>query len=340
MPDLEVALKPPTNEKGEVELYEPGEIPPYWQETLKRYGIRILQLAMTFGLVIPDYTMRDYIEHAIETPGGGYETIDIWGVQRSKKSCRTLILAHWVFDDWDTVIKEMVLMPDAHGLHGYENRGFLQKLQSIDKGKRTPFLAWDDVTVGMPSGTFKTDIEQYAAVDAAWAAIGTKITVMVLNNPLIDRLGRNIKDNITLEVYLGRNQVEQIERFVRLPGLRQVESNFFKIQVEPLHVFDWRYVPSDVFKQYFDLRLEIADFAIKKMGKAFKDEAAILSDMLNFRMIMNEHIIGPASLLNYMRAGFLAGEKIDGKFYVAKKDWEKFKQDLENTPDRRVGKRH
>jgi len=318
-------LTPEVNSEGEVQLYEPGEIPPYWQDTLQRMGIRVLRLAMTFGLVIPEYTMRDYIEYAAES-NAGFETIAVWGLQGSKKSCRTMIMSHWVYQDWDTVLEEMVLVPNAAGLPGYEKRGFLQKMKSIEKGECIPLLAWDDLTVGMPSASFKTDIEQYGAIDSAWAAIRTKIKVVVLNCPLIDRIGRNVKDNISMEVFLGRNQVELIERFVRLPGLKHLESNFFKVQVEPLHVFDWRYVPRSVFQEYFDLRLQIAEFAIQKMGKAFKDEAALQEDMMTPFQIMNEITIAPSTLNDMLKRNFIPSEKINGKIYIRKNDFEDFKK--------------
>ena len=101
-------------------------------------------------------------------------------------------------------------------------------MQSISKSDVMPLLAYDDYTVGMPSSAFKTDIEMYGAIDSMWAAIRTKVKVVVLNCPLIDPLGKNVKDNVTIEVMIGPNQVEQIERWIHLVGLKQAESNFFR----------------------------------------------------------------------------------------------------------------
>lgn len=284
---------------------------------------------MTFGLVIPEYTMKDYIFHAIEAPNG-YETLDIWGRQGSMKSNRTLQIAYWVYGDWDIAIKEMVLMPNASSIPGYEDRGFLQKMQSIQKGEAIPLVSWDDLTVSMPSSTFKTDIEIYGAIDAAWAALRTKVKVVVLNNPLIDRIGKNIKDNITLEVMIGPNQVEQIERWIRLVGLKQENSNFFKVQVEPLHRFDWKAVPKDVFKEYHNIRLEIADYAIHKLGEAMKDEASIQEDMIPMDEMWKTTPVSLTTLNDMIKRGFIAHEKINGKIYVHKDKWQSF-VDFENS---------
>jgi hypothetical protein len=308
----------------EIPQYEPGEIPPQWQEALQRYGISVLRLAMIFGYIIPEYTMRDYVEYAIESPGG-YETIDIWGVQGSKKSNRTMQIAFWVYGDWDVVLREMVLVPDAKDLAGYEDRGFLQKMKSIARGRVKPLVAWDDLTVSLPSSSFKTDIDVYGAVDAAWAAIRTKIKVMVLNNPLIDRITKNIKDNVSIEVMIGRNQVEQIERWFHLVGLKQQNSNFFKVQIEPLHKFDWRQVPVDVFREYQNLRLEIADYAVHKMGKAMDDSGGLEGEWLNPIQIMNEIDIAPSSLNDMYKRNFIPHKKVNGVIWVSKQDFDDFK---------------
>jgi len=196
-----------------VEL-EPGEIPAYWREV----PYRVLQYALTFGHVIPGYTCKNYVEHAIEKMG--YETILDWGTQGSGKSNRLLQHGYWVYEDWDEVLKNIVFKPYA------KERGFIQKLKNIMRGERVPWIGWDDVGVHFPSVSWRTEVEKYEAVDSAWTSIRTKVSVISLNIPLIDRLAKNIKDNLTMEEFLGRNQTILIERYVRLPGLKQVESNF------------------------------------------------------------------------------------------------------------------
>lgn len=318
------------SDDGEVQLVElePGQIPKHWDEFLSRHNIKVLKLAMTFGLVIPGWILKDYLMWAVHKPGGGFETVNLWGKQGSKKSCRTCIMSHWIYSGnnpedesaWDTVLKEMVLMPDAKDYPGYEQRGFIQKMKSIKKDDRAPLLSWDDVTVQMPSASFKTDVKQYAAVDSMFAAIRTKVSVILMNCPLIDRLGRNVKDNITLEVFIGPNQVELIERFVRLPGLKHLESNFFKVQVEPLHKFDYTYMPKPVFQEYFDIRLEIADFAVHKMGKAFGDEAEIMEEMLTIPQAAQKLGIAINTMTNYTTRGVIPSLSLNGRKYVEVKD--------------------
>ena len=299
----------PEEEIDFVEL-EPGEVPKHW----RNIPFRVLQHALTFGLVIPGYTCKNYIEHAIETKG--YETIELWGIQGSGKSNRLLCHGYWVYGDWDKVLANIMFKMEG------EDRGFIQALKNIPFGQRKPWLGIDDVTVHYTSSTWKTDIRKYEAVDAAWAAIRTKVNVISLSSPLIDRLAKNIKDNVTLEVFIGRNQVELVERFVRLPGLNQVESNFFKLQVEPLHKFNIYDVPTDVFREYWDLRLTLADEAIGKLGAAYGEEDD-LDGYIALPTIVSDLELSPNTVIHLASKGAIRAKKVGRLMYVFKEDYDK-----------------
>lgn len=276
-------------------------------------------MALNFGLVIPGYTARNYIEHAVEN--NGYETIEVWGIQGSCKSNRCLQHGYWIHQDWDKVLKRVAFLADARELPAYIERGFVQQLKAIPSGTHIPWLDWDDCTVDMPSSSWRTNIEKYEAIDSAWAAIRTKATVIDINNPLIDRLAKNIKDNITLEIFLGRNQMEQVERFLRLPGLKKVESNFFKLQVEPLHRFDMYDVPTSVFREYNELRLALADYAIDKMGKAF-DDTPDMEQYISINEAIKNLSLSPHTIMDMAQRGGVRSKKVNGLLYIYKQDYE------------------
>jgi len=299
----------------EVKLLEPGEVPPHW----KTIPFKVLQMALDFGLVIPGYTLRNYIEHAVEK--GGYETIEVWGVQGSCKSNYCLQQGYWVHQDWDKVLKRVAFLADARELPAYMERGFIQQLQAIPTGLRVPWLDWDDCTVDLPCSSWRTNIEKYEAIDSAWAAIRTKATVISINNPLIDRLAKNIKDNITTEVFLGRNQTAQVERFIRLPGLKRIESNFFKLQVEPKHKINMYDVPKDVFSEYNDLRLALADYAIHKMGQAF-DESPNVDQYISINEVVQTLKLSPHTIMDMASRGGVRSKKVHGLLYILRQDYE------------------
>ena len=150
---------------------------------------------------------------------------------------------------------------------------FVKKMKSIEFGERVPWLGWDDIGVHFPSAKFKTDIKQYEAIDACWAAIRTKCTVISLSIPLIDRLAKNIKDNITIEVFVGRNQWTEAQRILRMIGYGKLESAFFKACIETPHPFNLKYVPKDVFTEYWDdMRLPLADETIDNLDQQLSPE--------------------------------------------------------------------
>ena len=135
-----------------------------------------LRLAERMGIIIPGYTLQDYLLHAVET--GGYETICIWGQQSSGKSSRMLQMGYWIYKDWKLVLDSLLFKPNE----------FVERLEGVSDDERIPCLLWDDINVHYTSSTFRSDIKQYEAIDATWAAIRTKVNVVILTLPLIDRL--------------------------------------------------------------------------------------------------------------------------------------------------------
>lgn len=283
------------------------------QETTKTPNIekippKIIQHAEYFGLIRKGWTLEDYIVDAVKI--GGYETVNLWGVQGAGKSSRMLQIGYWVYKDWDTVLENIVFKPNE----------FVKRLESTPPKTRIPCLLWDDIGVHYTSSTFKTNISQYQAVDATWAAIRTRCNVIVLTIPLIDRLAKNIKDNITFEVYIGRNQMELTQRIVRLPGIDQIESNLFKIVVEKPDTFDLYEVPEDVFKKYWEMRLRLTKEALQQLDQTVSPE-----DMENYIPVAEaaEKLRMSANTLqSYVSRGVYEGRKVKGVLCLTKEAYE------------------
>lgn len=289
------------------QVVTPENVPALW----KNVPFRFLQYALRFGLIKWGYTEKEYIQYAIENQG--YETVLVWGVQGSGKSNRILQEGYWVFEDWDKVLGAIVSKP----------KEFVERLQKIPFGERTPWTGWDDVGVHFPSVSWRTNIEQYEAVDAAWAAIRTKCNVISLNIPLIDRLARNLKDNLTMEVFLGRNQMSMIERYVRLPGIKRLESSFRKIQIEPMRQFNLFDVPLDVFKEYWQRRLELTEEALDKLGNVLTKTELQDKDKENYISLneaMAELDISPRTLTDIIRN--YRTQKFGGLTHIHREDYE------------------
>jgi hypothetical protein len=294
-------------------------------------------IAIHFGLIIPGRTVREYMWHAAENMR--YATTHVWGEQGSMKSSFTLQSGGWIYgervngqwySDWDVVLKNLVFKP------GKEERGFLWYIKKIPCGSRTRWAGWDDLGVHFPNTMWRTDMPKYQAIDSAWAAIRTKISTVTTNNPLIDRVAKNIKDNISIEVYLGPNQAMQAERFCRIPGIRKVESFFFKVLIENSAKFDYSVVPPDVWKEYWDLRLRLADEAIQKLDDAYEKEPEDLSQYIPVYEIFDQEIATPSKVLTYASRDLITIVKVGGKRYIHKDDVEHVLKAVKKPQPQRV----
>lgn len=220
-----------------------------------------IQLARDYGIVKLGNTLEDYLLEAVENEG--YETVCLWGVQGSGKSTRALQMAYWIYRDWERVLDHVIFRPSE----------LVDRVDAIPDGERIPCLVWDDIGVHYPSSKFKTDIQVYEAIDSTWAAIRTKVAVMIVTIPLFNRLAKNVKDNVTFEVFLGRNQKEIIKRLFYLPGTERIEANFFKVTVEWPEIFDLYRVPKPIWERYWTLRLKLTREAIENLKGVAEPEA-------------------------------------------------------------------
>jgi len=273
---------------------------------------KIINLAYDFGILKKDYTLQDYLLEAVKE--GGYETVLIWGVQGSGKSSRLLQMLYWIYRDWNVVLEKLLFKPST----------LVTVLDVIPDDERVPGLGWDDVGVHFASSKFKTDIKQYEAIDSAWAAIRTKVDVIVTTIPLIDRLAKNIKDNITFEVYLGKNQMEIIYRVFHLPGLHQMESNFFKVTLEQPRRFNLFDVPLNIWQRYWKERIRLTREALNNlkettdMGKM----SGYMTVLVAAKIARDQNIpYATTSIQQDISRGVLKGKKINGVLCVSEQDF-------------------
>lgn len=278
-----------------------------------------IRLAMRFDLLKLGYTVQDYLVEAVigppDKPGKtGYETALIWAVQGSGKSSRGIQYLKWLYKDWQTVLSSIVFTPQE----------FIGKLEAIKDDETMPAVFWDDIGVHFPSSKFKTDIRQYEAIDSTFAAIRTKVNVVLASLPIIDRCAKSIKDNATLEIFLGRNQMELPLRLFRLPGLRQLESNFFKIQLQRFSQFNLYEVPQDVWQKYWLRRIQLTREAINALK-----ETTDMGDNEHFMPILEAAELvelSPNTIQQMGSRGVIEVKKINGKLCASRDDVLKLKE--------------
>lgn len=254
----------------------------------RKKSLAHIEKAYEYGHLKEGWTFEDYMLWAVYKQS--YETAVIWGIQGSGKSSRMLQVLFWVYrflyvlNTGAVNPEEYPHFPDlVEATHQYtggrdqENEiwgqvldavffkpsELVQRLEALDENQVIPAQGWDDVLVHFPSSRFKTDIKQYEAVDSTWAAIRTKVSVTLLTLPIIDRLPKNLKDNCSFEVYLGPNQKEMIKRIFHLPGLDDMQSNFFKITIERPKAFDLYRVPLWAWAIYETERKRLTTEAVR-----------------------------------------------------------------------------
>jgi len=278
-----------------------------------------VRIAYSFGLLKPGYSLHDYMVEAVKGPPGqpgrsGYETILIWAVQGSGKSTRGLQFMKGLYADWDTVLKNVVFTPQE----------FIDLLENVPDDETVPGLFWDDILVHFPASKFKTDIKMYESIDSTFASIRTKANNIIASLPIIDRTAKNIKDNTTFEVFLGRNQLELVNRIFRLPGKRRMESNFFKVQLDHFKKFDLFEVPIHIWKKYWKRRVRLTNEALESL-KAVTDMGEdpdyinIIDGARLYREGANRRL-SPNTLQQMGSRGIIETKKFKGKLRVYRAD--------------------
>lgn len=240
---------------------------------------RHVEVGIEYGLIKKGEDIDGYLTKASFDPAG-FECVCAHGKQGSGKSnymlqrTATIKKASFFRDHkrfpterelWTLVLEAIVFTPTD----------FIEKLESVkEMGERLDVVLWDDIQLEYTSSTFKTNIDQYAAIDSMMAVIRTKCAITLITIPNITRLPKNVKDNVTFEVFVGQNRKVQIRRIFRLPGQKRIDSNLFKPIIQRPRIFDIYDIPNWAWRKYEAMRQEIANKALANLKKATDMEDA------------------------------------------------------------------
>jgi hypothetical protein len=213
----------------------------------------------------------------------GYEVIAIDGVQRSGKSNMSLQAAswakeaklriargdNWLSPGWDNPepIDEDQLWEEVLSCIVFKAAEFVEYLQAVPDGEPTDVVIWDDISGHYSNMSFRIDPEEYAQVDGAFTVLGTKAKVIVTNIPNLSRLSKNVKDHISVEVFIGRNRKRKIMRVFRLPGMKHIDMNTFKCDIELPSNFDLYRIPKQYWDRYESKRIQLAKDVFTRLGE-------------------------------------------------------------------------
>lgn len=234
---------------------------------------RHVEVGMDYGLIIQGQALDDYLTKASFDPSG-FECACAHGQQGAGKSNymlqRTAAIKKASFfrehkrfpterELWDLVLDSIVFTPTD----------FIEKLERVQESDdRLDVVLWDDIQLEYTSSTFKTNVDQYSAIDSMMAVIRTKCAITLITIPNITRLPKNVKDNVTFEVFVGKNRKVQIRRIFRLPGQKRIDSNLFKPIIQRPRIFDLYAIPNWAWKKYEKMRQDIANKALANLKEA------------------------------------------------------------------------
>lgn len=239
-------------------------------------------IAMDYGLMVSGYCLKDYIQEAAISKSG-YEVCVADGVQRSGKSNFCLQAAGWAKEatmrikrgdkwlspGWDNPepVDEKTLWEAVLACIVFKPGEFVGYLKAVPDGDPTDCVLWDDIAGHYSNMSFRLDPEAYAQVDSAFTVLGTKARVILSNIPNLSRLSKNVKDHISVEVFIGRNKFRKIMRVFRLPGLEHIDMNTFKADIELPSGFDIYKIPKWAWDRYEERRFKLARDIFNELGK-------------------------------------------------------------------------
>jgi len=248
---------------------------------------RHIQTAIDYGLLKEGYCLRDLIQEAAIS-SGGYEVVAIDGVQRSGKSNMSLQVASWAKEatararrgdkwlspGWDNPapVDEHEVWEAVLGCVNFKAAEFVSYLQAVPDGEPTDVVVWDDIAAHMSNMSFRISPEEYAQVDGAFTVLGTKARCIVTNIPNLSRLSKNVKDHISCEIFIGRNRKRKLMRVFRLPGLKHIDMNTFKCDLELPSGFDLYNIPAWAWTRYESRRFTLARDVFDALGETVEQD--------------------------------------------------------------------
>jgi len=311
---------------------------------------RHIKLGIEYGHIVPGWCFKDYIQDA-SVRKDGYETVIVDGTQRVGKSNLSLQVTSWAkhaslafklngctreqynnakkkrvtptefieslsiqpteTNIWETTIKDIVFKPSD----------FVNTLEAIPDDEPLDSLLWDDINAHYTNTAFKIDPTQYSAIDSTFTVVGTKCRVIICNIPNVSRLAKNIKDNATFEIYVGKNRKRMMKRLYRLPGLKTMDMNLFKIDIEMPSQFDIYKIPSWAWKLYEAKRLELANEALNilKASTNMEDLEGYIPVFEAVKFAREAGMKwGIASIQQWISRGVLEGQKVNNQLCVTR----------------------
>lgn len=183
-----------------------------------------------------------------------YAWMVCWGPPRLGKSTLCLLVAYWVYKDWDKVLESIVFSLNELLYkieHGIPERWPTRNLLHM----RIPLLIWDDFACH--AGKAKTQHERsWDIFKGAFDSLGTKLGVLIANMVTPSSPTQQLTEKYSHELFVytrGRCKYDKVKHQQDFYNFRTRQNK------EWLCEFEFGQIPKDVFKQYDEKRCSLAD---------------------------------------------------------------------------------
>jgi len=250
------------------------------------------------GYIRPGWALDDYMRYTIDNMG--WDFIVIWGEMGGGKSNLLLQLGYMVYKDWDIVLDQIIFTPEEFRL---------KVKDAVQSGERIPWLGWDDIGAWASSDLYHIDRRSYSLLKRGWQLIRPRVSVVACTIPCKADLVAFMLDDMTFEIHVGKRYETWYGIYICNRWLKSYDlKNPKKIMWDPIIIeaghfplvpevkadlvenlpheygyidkdgrfiprkmkMDFPGVPRDVFKQYFEKRLQLADTGAMMMDLGWR----------------------------------------------------------------------
>lgn len=255
-------------------------------------GQNKLVRAVQHGYIVQGWFLEDYIRDAIDNQG--WESLLFWAPKGSFKSNLELQILYKMYGNWDKALKYNIASPLK----------YIEVMSEIGPRQRLPLLIWDDITRHLPSTLYFSNRPLYEAIKKYWPVTRSKFNTFMCSAPLKNDVLDFILSDMSGELFFDRrvagsltgrfdfqrhcwsidfeNPKKALFEMVRVeysefPMIPEIADEVYQKELDKAKAENRKPreklpgVPKDIFKLYWEERMDLANTANEELMDAFQE---------------------------------------------------------------------